>query len=57
MISGRVVRISQDRIVEKVRESGQRPIQSRFACRPPVGVVENQTQILGGNFANARIVE
>ena len=55
MISGGLFAVPQNRIVEKVRKSGERPIQSGFSGGPPIGVFENQRDVFGREFANAGI--
>ena len=46
VISGRRIGIPEDCIVEEIRKCCEWAIESRLPSRPPIGVVENQTDIL-----------
>jgi len=57
VISERMVLVSQNRVVEKVGERGERPVDAAFARGPPVGVLQDQFEIGRSGVAKPRVVE
>jgi hypothetical protein len=57
MISGRLIPIAKDCLVEKIGKCCERTIKTRFPCRPPIGVSENKRDIFWRDFTDARIKE
>ena len=57
MISGRLMGVPEHRIIEQVGERGEGAIKSSLAGWPPIRVLKNQTDILDGKLADARILE
>jgi hypothetical protein len=55
MVSGGLVAVTQNCIIEKLGKSGERTIQSCFPGGPPVGVFKNECDVLGREFADAGI--
>lgn len=57
MVSGRSIFVAEDRIVEQVRQRRHGPVQAALADRPPVGVVEDQVDVVAGRRVNPRVLE
>ena len=49
--------VAQHRVIEEVGQSGEGSIEAALAVWPPVGVAEDQAEIRGGQFADARVVQ
>jgi hypothetical protein len=57
VIAGWLVSVAEDRVVEKIGERGDGPIEATLAVGPPVSLVENQADVLWGGLAKARVLQ
>ena len=57
VVAGGVLAVAQSRVVEQVRKRGQRPEQPALPVRPPVGVPEDEVEILRRGRADPRILQ
>ena len=57
VIAGRAIAIAEYRVVEQVRQGGNRAIKTGFAMRPPIGVLKNEIQVLRRGLPYARVLQ
>jgi hypothetical protein len=57
MIPGRMAGIAEDRVIEEVRQGGDGPIQAAFPSGPPIGMLEDQRQIVERGFVDPAVTE
>jgi hypothetical protein len=55
VISGRMIAVSQNGVVKKVRERREGPVKTALPVGPPISVVDNQSDVVGCRRLDARI--
>ena len=55
VIPSGLIGVAEDGVIEQVRQRGERAIKSCFSAGPPIGVMENQTDVLRCDRPNAGI--
>ena len=55
MIALGMIAITEHRVIEKVRQRCDRPVQAAFHLGPIISVLQNQPHILGAGFQKTRI--
>ena len=57
MIAGGMIAFTKDRIIEKIRKCSNRPVETTFTIGPPISVLQDQLNILGGSLQETRILK
>jgi hypothetical protein len=57
VVPGGPVLVAEDRVVEQIRQRRQRPIETAFADRPPVRVLNDQIEVRARRGVDARVLE
>jgi len=50
-------RQAEDRVVEQIRQGGNRAIETGFAMGPPIGVPKNHIQVFGRGSPQPRVLQ
>jgi hypothetical protein len=57
VVSHRLSTISKDRVVEEIAERSDGTVEPTLAVRPPVCLVQDQTQVLSADLTNPWVLE
>ena len=57
VVPGGRVGVAEDRVIEEIGERGEGPVESAFAVRPPIGVVDDQGEVFSGGGAKSGVFE
>src|ERR1022692_1624093 len=57
MISGWMIALPQDGVIEQIGERSDRTIETAVAARPPIRALEYQVDVLTARLVNPRILE